>query len=60
MELITDQFNRKFVGNDTYEANKFNPHGMIKVSFQQKEKDNFNPSCDEENIYASYLENKRF
>ncbi len=59
LELITDQFNRKFVGNETYEANKFNPNGMIKVSFQKKEKDDFNPSCDEENIYASYINNIR-
>ena len=59
LELIIDQFNRKYV-NKIYEANQFDTKTKINISFQEKEKNIFNPSCDEENIYASYLESSRF
>ena len=56
LNLIIKQFNQKFVGIKLEELNEFKPTKQIEISFNGQEKNMFNPSCDEENIYASYLD----
>jgi len=56
LNLIIKQFNQKFVGIELGELNEFKPAQKIEVSFNGEDKNIFNPSCDEENIYASYLD----
>ena len=56
LNSIINHFNQVYVGKDIEDLNEFKPNMKIEVNFNKNKNDSFNPACDEENIYASFLQ----